>query len=136
LLLWSITHYFAAIAVKKCIKRQVIPTNVGIIESLRGSAFRLAQAAKQRSLGHSMPPSCSTSLLLLQVPFKSMINNSCQGGSLVAAILTGDAALLGAALDSDVIIEPVRAPLIPGMPAVKEAAKKAGGLQLHGLQTE
>lgn len=55
-----------------------------------------------------------------------MINNSCQGGSLVAAILTGDAQLLGAALDSDIIIEPVRAPLIPGMPAVKEAAKAAG----------
>lgn len=61
-----------------------------------------------------------------QVPFKSMINNCTQGGSLVAAILTGDAALLGAALDSDVIIEPVRAPLIPGMMAVKEAAKAAG----------
>eukprot|EP00878_Enallax_costatus_P009140 GHUV01009554.1.p1 GENE.GHUV01009554.1~~GHUV01009554.1.p1 ORF type:complete len:362 (+),score=75.51 GHUV01009554.1:332-1417(+) len=61
-----------------------------------------------------------------EVPFKSMINNSCQGGSLVAAILTGDAQLLGSALDSDVIIEPVRAPLIPGMLAVKEAAKTAG----------
>jgi homoserine kinase len=34
--------------------------------------------------------------------------------------------LLGSALDSDVIIEPVRAPLIPGMLAVKEAAKAAG----------
>lgn len=55
-----------------------------------------------------------------------MINNSCQGGSLIAAILTGDAQLLGSALDSDVIIEPVRAPLIPGMMAVKEAAKAAG----------
>jgi hypothetical protein len=73
------------------------------------------------------PSPLCTVLLLLQVPFKSMINNSCQGGSLVAAILTGDAALLGAALDSDAIIEPVRAPLIPGMPAVKEAAKQAGG---------
>lgn len=61
-----------------------------------------------------------------EVPFKSMINNSCQGGSLVAAILMGDAQLLGSALDSDVIIEPVRAPLIPGMLAVKEAAKAAG----------
>jgi homoserine kinase len=65
--------------------------------------------------------------MLRQVPFKSMINNACQGGSLVAAILTGDAAMLGSALDSDIIIEPVRAPLIPGMPAVKEAAKAAGG---------
>lgn len=34
--------------------------------------------------------------------------------------------LIGQALDSDVIIEPVRAPLIPGMSAVKEAAKAAG----------
>lgn len=45
---------------------------------------------------------------------------------MVAAILNGDAELLGSALDSDVIIEPVRAPLIPGMLAVKEAAKAAG----------
>eukprot|EP00775_Hariotina_reticulata_P003317 gene3317-3594_t len=61
-----------------------------------------------------------------EVPFKSMINNCCQGGSLVAAILTGDAQLLGQALDSDQIIEPVRGPLIPGMLEVKEAAKAAG----------
>lgn len=62
-----------------------------------------------------------------QVPFKALINNCCQGGSLVAAILSGDAALLGAALDADAVVEPVRAPLIPGMLAVKEAAKRAGG---------
>lgn len=55
-----------------------------------------------------------------------MINNCTQGGSLVAAILTGDAALLGASLDSDAIVEPVRAPLIPGMLDVKAAAKAAG----------
>lgn len=73
------------------------------------------------------PPRCPP-----QVPFKSMINNCTQGGSLVAAILTGDAALLGAALDSDVIIEPVRGPLIPGMLDVKAAAKAAGA-SLHSL---
>lgn len=38
----------------------------------------------------------------------------------------GNARLLGSALDSDCIIEPARAPLIPGMQAVKEAAKAAG----------
>eukprot|EP00882_Tetradesmus_deserticola_P027448 GHRQ01030384.1.p1 GENE.GHRQ01030384.1~~GHRQ01030384.1.p1 ORF type:complete len:143 (-),score=32.18 GHRQ01030384.1:38-466(-) len=77
--------------------------------------------------------------MLLQVPFTSMINNSCQGGALVAAILTGDAAMLGSALDRDVIIEPARAPLIPGMVAVKEAAKAAGGcstLIAHPLSVE
>jgi len=61
-----------------------------------------------------------------QVPMKSMINNCCQGGSLVAGVLTGDVKLIGQSLDSDVIIEPVRGPLIPGMMAVKEAAKAAG----------
>ena len=44
----------------------------------------------------------------------------------MAGILTGDAALVGQALDSDVIIEPVRGPLIPGFAAVKAAAKTAG----------
>lgn len=48
------------------------------------------------------------------------------GGSLVAGILTGDAALIGKALDSDAIVEPVRGPLIPGFQAVKEAAHSAG----------
>jgi hypothetical protein len=47
--------------------------------------------------------------------------------SQVAGILQGDVRLIGQALDSDVIIEPVRGPLIPGMMAVKEAAKAAGG---------
>lgn len=60
------------------------------------------------------------------VPFKSMINNSLQGGALVASILRGDVQNLGRALDSDVIIEPTRGPLIPGFMAVKDAAKAAG----------
>ena len=52
----------------------------------------------------------------------------------VAGILTGDAALVGQSLDSDVIIEPVRGPLIPGFAAVKAAAKAAGmPLSLFGF---
>jgi homoserine kinase len=69
---------------------------------------------------------CHVLCHMAQVPFKSLIANSVQGGTLVAAVLNGDVALLGAALDSDVVVEPVRAPLIPGMPAVKDAAKAAG----------
>ncbi|KAL6758485.1 GHMP kinase [Haematococcus lacustris] len=61
-----------------------------------------------------------------QVSMSAMINNCCQGGSLVAGVLTGDVRLIGRALDSDVIIEPVRGPLIPGLLAVKAAAKAAG----------
>lgn len=44
----------------------------------------------------------------------------------VAGILTGNAALVGKSLDSDIIIEPVRGPLIPGFAAVKAAANAAG----------
>lgn len=72
------------------------------------------------------PTSKMRAALPKEVPMKSMISNSCQGGSLVAAILTGNTELLGGALNSEIIIEPARAPLIPGMLAVKEAANKAG----------
>ena len=40
--------------------------------------------------------------------------------------LSGNARLLGCALDSDCIVEPVRAPLIPRLAAAEEAAKAAG----------
>ncbi|KAI3426437.1 hypothetical protein D9Q98_008805 [Chlorella vulgaris] len=61
-----------------------------------------------------------------EVPMKQVINNCAMGGSLVAGILLGDAALIGKALNSDAIVEPVRGPLIPGFGAVKEAALAAG----------
>ncbi|PRQ25198.1 putative homoserine kinase [Rosa chinensis] len=54
--------------------------------------------------------------------------NSSQAGALVAAVLQGDVARLGKALSSDKIVEPKRAPLIPGMEAVKKAAIEAGAL--------
>lgn len=61
-----------------------------------------------------------------EVPMKQVINNCSMGGTLVAGILSGDAALIGKALGSDAIVEPVRGPLIPGFPAVKAAAQAAG----------
>ena len=60
------------------------------------------------------------------VPRASWITNAAAGGALVAGILTGDAEMLGKALDSDVIVEAARGPLIPGFFAVKAAAKAAG----------
>ncbi|KAI4332831.1 hypothetical protein L6164_017708 [Bauhinia variegata] len=52
--------------------------------------------------------------------------NCSQAGALVAAVLQGDLVGLGKALSSDKIVEPRRAPLIPGMEAVKRAAIEAG----------
>lgn len=44
----------------------------------------------------------------------------------IAAILQGNVELLGSALNSDVVVEPVRGPLIPGFMDVKQAALEAG----------
>ncbi|KAI3745289.1 hypothetical protein L1987_58400 [Smallanthus sonchifolius] len=52
--------------------------------------------------------------------------NSSQAGALVAAVLQGDLVGLGKALSSDRVVEPRRAPLIPGMDGVKKAALEAG----------
>lgn len=54
------------------------------------------------------------------------VANSSQAAALVAAILQGDVRMLGSALSSDYIVEPKRAPLIPGMADVKKAALEAG----------
>jgi homoserine kinase len=47
--------------------------------------------------------------------------------ALVAALASGDLALLGRSIH-DRLVEPVRAPLIPGFQAVKDAALRAGAL--------
>ncbi|EOX98909.1 hypothetical protein QUC31_014912 [Theobroma cacao] len=52
--------------------------------------------------------------------------NCSQAGALVASVLEGDVAGLGKALSSDKIVEPKRAPLIPGMEGVKKAAIETG----------
>ncbi|KAF2298350.1 hypothetical protein GH714_022841 [Hevea brasiliensis] len=52
--------------------------------------------------------------------------NCSQAGALVASVLQGDLVGLGQALSSDKIVEPKRAPLIPGMEEVKKAAMRAG----------
>ncbi|PKA59867.1 homoserine kinase [Apostasia shenzhenica] len=54
------------------------------------------------------------------------VANSSQAAALVAAVLQGNVRVLGSALSSDGIVEPKRAPLIPGMVAVKKAAMAAG----------
>lgn len=60
------------------------------------------------------------------VNMKDHIFNSSQAAALVAAVVQGDVKIIGAALSSDIIVEPKRAPLIPGMVGVKRAALEAG----------
>uniref|UniRef100_A0A0E0CTJ6 Homoserine kinase n=1 Tax=Oryza meridionalis TaxID=40149 RepID=A0A0E0CTJ6_9ORYZ len=74
------------------------------------------------------PTSKMRAALPKQVAVHQHVRNSSQAAALVAAVLQGDAALIGSAMSSDGIVEPTRAPLIPGMAAVKAAALEAGAL--------
>ncbi|TVU27582.1 hypothetical protein EJB05_19073, partial [Eragrostis curvula] len=74
------------------------------------------------------PTSKMRAALPKQVAVQHHVRNSSQAAALVAAVLQGDAALIGSAMSSDAIVEPTRAPLIPGMAAVKAAALEAGAL--------
>jgi homoserine kinase len=55
------------------------------------------------------------------------LHQAAQVGAMVAALASGDLALLGRAID-DRIAEPARAPLLPGFLAAKAAALAAGAL--------
>jgi len=74
------------------------------------------------------PTSKMRAALPKHVPIKHHVRNSSQAAALVAAVLQGDATVIGSAMSSDGIVEPTRAPLIPGMAAVKAAALAAGAL--------
>eukprot|EP00899_Mesostigma_viride_P014409 jgi/Mesvir1/2296/Mv19332-RA.1 len=61
-----------------------------------------------------------------EISMKEHVKNSGQAAGLVNAILTGNARMLGNALGSDTIVQPVREPLIPGFKEVREAAVAVG----------
>ena len=60
-----------------------------------------------------------------QIPLKAFVENMANSCLMVAAFTRGDLSLLGRCID-DVVIEPVRAKLIPGFYDVKHAALEAG----------
>jgi homoserine kinase len=62
-----------------------------------------------------------------QYSIAEVVANLGNRGAFVAALHNGDVALLGRSVE-DVLVEPLRAPLIPGFSQVKAAARAAGGL--------
>jgi homoserine kinase len=69
----------------------------------------------------------SRKILRQEVPIKKAIEQWGNLAGLVAGLFTGDYALIGRSLH-DVIVEPVRALLIPEFHAIKQAAMDAGAL--------
>jgi homoserine kinase len=67
------------------------------------------------------------SVLPAQISRAAAVHQAAQVGAMVAALATGDYALLGRAID-DRIAEPVRTALLPGFREAKQAALAAGAL--------
>ncbi|XP_068645742.1 homoserine kinase [Aristolochia californica] len=65
-------------------------------------------------------------VLPTEVSMKDLAANCSQVAALVKAVIEGDVKLLGSAMSLDVVVEPRRIVLIPGMAAVKRAALEAG----------
>lgn len=66
-------------------------------------------------------------VLPITVPLHDVIRQTANLAGVIAGCCTGDLALIGRSL-ADVIVEPARAPLIPGFGAVQAAAMNAGAL--------
>ncbi len=62
-----------------------------------------------------------------EIPLTQHVAQTGNVAGLVVGLMTGDASLISRSL-SDVIVEPVRATLIPGFAAMKQAAREAGAL--------
>ena len=69
----------------------------------------------------------SRKVLPKRVPLEAMIANLSRACAIVAAVGKGDVELFGRSI-VDLVVEPRRAPLIPGFLGVKRAAFKAGAL--------
>ena len=74
-----------------------------------------------------IPTEAARRILRKRIPLADAVSQWGNLAALVASLYAGDLALMGRSLD-DLIAEPVRAVLIPGFAAVKEAALQAGAI--------
>jgi len=76
--------------------------------------------------GFSLKTSESRKVLPATVALGDHVRQAAALASLVAALAAGDLKGAGRAIDSDTVVEPARAPLIPGHRAVTRAMRRAG----------
>jgi len=74
-----------------------------------------------------IPTEAARRILRKQIPLADAVSQWGNLAALVASLYAGDLALMGRSL-GDLIAEPVRAVLIPGFAAVREAALEAGAI--------
>jgi len=76
----------------------------------------------------AVPTAEARAVLPEQVSLKTMIHQTGAVAALVAALYRGDVKAVAAAMETDEVIEPARAHLMPYLTAVRAAAKSAGAL--------
>jgi len=104
-----------------CLVRSLDPIDVIRLAVPEGLYIVLAHPAQRLRTAEAR------AVLPAVVDRATALHQAAQVGAIVAALASGDLALLGRAID-DRIAEPVRAPLIPGFRAAKAAALTAGAL--------
>lgn len=77
-----------------------------------------------------VPTAKARAVLPKDIPLKQMVKQTAAVARLIHAIHAGDLREMGAAMESDGVIEPARAHLMPKLFEVRRAAKAAGALAL------
>jgi homoserine kinase len=108
--------------------RSYHPLDVIALPSPRGVEFALALPSINRTTKEARH------ILPKMVKLSKIVSNVGAASAIVVGVLLSDARLIGLGLNSDEIVEPVRAHLYPGYPKAKEAALTAGayGVNLSG----
>lgn len=70
----------------------------------------------------------SRRVLPRRVPLRDHVRNAAAFAGLVVALGAGDLAAAGRYVSSDLVVEPARAPLVPGYAGVRSAMERAGAL--------
>ncbi len=75
-----------------------------------------------------VPTNGARAILPAQIPLATLVHQSGAVAQLVDALHRDDLAALGAAMEKDQVVEPVRAYLMPMLEEVRAAAKRAGAI--------
>jgi homoserine kinase len=78
----------------------------------------------------AVPTAEARAVLPQQIPLKTMVRQTAAVARLVDALHRGDLEAMAAAMESDEVVEPARAHLMPCLETVRVAARRAGALGL------
>ena len=76
----------------------------------------------------AVPTNSARAILPEQISLKTLIHQTGNVAKLIDALHRGDLEALGAAMESDLVVEPARASLIPRLDRARSVAKRAGAI--------